>query len=248
VNWWQETEARIHRMKTASDLALLLQQRFGAAGLDPDRTWLPAHQIAALIGSCSELVKLVDSLLLTGPDDTPALRRSLAAIDLWARQMEWLVAGSEKPLAKLLDSLEPDTPPPPAYQQIRPGGDLPPEEQAKADGRYRNWHLLYERLDLKLAAPDVDAAVSRHLARELAEIYEEALVAVREVGRLEKEVKPGYRSVSRLLLDLHTAFHFHLGPHHLGHGAPDPARATPPAVRTWLLLYLSARQAKSGKP
>lgn len=242
VNWWEETEARVHRMRTPHDSALLLHQRMQAAGLDPHLSLLPAHYTAALLTSAADFIKLTESLLVSGEGDRAGITRTLAAIDLWASQAGWLVRESEKPFGRLLDSLQLDA----EEMAGRAEAGQPdaragaPEEQAKLDGRYRYWHLLYERLDLKLAGGKESTDLSRALAREIAEIYEECLISVREIVRLEKDAQPRFRSVARLMLDLNTTFHFHLGPHHLGFGQVDLRGAAVAALRSRILLYLGA--------
>lgn len=241
MNWWQETEGRAHRTRTPGDMAHLLWQRFCDAQIDPDLSFIPAHQIAVLAQACAEFIKLTESILMVQDGDRGAIHRALSATDQWAAQMQFWVERSEKPFARLLDSLNLDAEllasRDEASDPIEAGA---PQEQAKVDGRYRNWHLLYERLDLKLASTGAEAKVARTLARELAEVYEECLAALRDISRFEKSSHARFRQAARLVLDLNTGFHFHLGPHHLGYGPVDPKGGAVPALRTWLLLYMSA--------
>lgn len=249
MNWWQETEARAHRTRTPGDMAHLLWQRFCEAGLDPDLSFTPAHQIAAFAQASAEFIKLTEALLVAKDGDRRAIHRSLAAIDGWASHLQFWIERSEKPFARLLDSLNLDADLLAAREEgLDTSTPRPPQEQAKVDGRYRNWHLLYERLDLKLASTEADAGVARSLAREIAEIYEECLAALRDTERLEKDARARFRNAARLILDLNTGFHFHLGPHHLGYGAIDLKGGAVPSLRSWILLYITAAWPSSGKP
>lgn len=238
MNWWEEMEAQAHRARTPADAAHRLWQRFQEVGLDPDLSLVPAHQIAALAALCADYVKLTESVLLAADGDATAIRRALTALDLWTRQAHFWTEESAKPFALLLNSLDLDAALLDERHVAEADTPLLPAEQGKADGRYRMWHLLYERLDIKLSSVETDAKVARALARDLAEVYEESLVALRGISRLEKEAKPRFRTVSRLLLDLNTALHFHLGPHHLGPGEISPKGGATPSLRTWILLYL----------
>lgn len=239
MTWWEGIEAYAHRTRTPADMAHRLWQRFGEAGIDPDLALLPAHQIATLVTLCCDFVKHTESVLVAADGDAAAIRRALAAIDLWLQQARFWTELSAKPFAQLLNSLALDT------ERLDEsefaddeGAARLPQEQAKADGRYRMWHLLYERLDIKLASTGADPQIARALARDLAEVYEEIMVALRAITRLEKESRPRFRTAARLLLDLNTAFHFHLGPHHFGQGEIRPTGAAAPSLRNWILFYL----------
>ncbi|HLN64316.1 MAG TPA: hypothetical protein VK464_22585, partial [Symbiobacteriaceae bacterium] len=111
-----------------------------------------------------------------------------------------------------------------------------PEAQPKVDGRYQRWHLLYERFDLKLESAGVDQATRQALARSLARIYEQCLLTLRAIGGLEKEPSPRFGATARLMLDVNTAWHFDLGPYHLGHGELRPRGQMAPGLQTWLLM------------
>lgn len=240
MNWWEETEARALRAKTPALLAQVLWQRFQAARLDPDLAYLPAYQLAQLHDLCADLIKLVESVLLTGDGDRTALRRLAILLAAWARSAHFWTETSAPAFNQLLDSLDLEADLLTQREALEPDeDDLPPEEQPKLDGRYQNWHLLYERLDLKLASIELDEKARRGLARSIARVYEQALVTLRIITGLEKETSPRFGAVTRLILEVNTTWHFDLGPYHLGHGALRPSRSSVLGLQTWLLVAFS---------
>lgn len=237
MHWWDEAEARAHRARTPAAMAQTLQQRLQSAGVDSDLAFVPAYDLAQLYDLCADLVKLVESLLVSSDGDRPAIRRHGLALARWARYAAGWVQASAPAFNQLIDSLDLDA------QQLadremppEPEANGLPEEQPKVEGRYQRWHLLYERLDLKLASIDIDERTRRGLARSVSRIYEQALLTIRGVGGLEKETTPRFRPTARLLLEVNTVWHFDLGPYHLGHGELRTRGQMPPGVQTWLLL------------
>ncbi|MFZ5816835.1 MAG: hypothetical protein ACOY93_16335 [Bacillota bacterium] len=241
MNWWEETEARAHRARTPAALAQTLWQRLQAAGIDPDLAFIPAYDLAQLHDLCADLIKLVDGLLVAADGDRPALRRQGLALMRWARTAAFWTQSSAATYNQLMDSLDLEAEHLAAREEVAAEAEAAqPEEQAKLDGRYRNWHLLYERLDLKLASVMVEERVQRGLARELARLYEEALVTIRLIGSLERESNPRFRPTARLLLQINTTWHFDLGPYHLGFGEMRAKSGGSPGLQTWLLLAFQA--------
>ncbi len=237
MNWWEETEARAHRAKTPAALAQTLWQRFGTAGIDPDLTYLPAYDLAQLHDLCADYVKLIDGLLTVRDGDLPNLRRQGLALVRWARNAAFWTQSTAPAYNQLMDGLDLESGELAAREEVAlEGQHAQPEEQAKLDGRYRNWHLLFERLDLKLASAGLEERVQRGLARSLARLYEECLVTIRLIGGLEKEAHPRFRPTARLLLQINTTWHFDLGPYHLGQGEVRAKSGGAPGLQTWLLL------------
>ncbi|HYG60367.1 MAG TPA: hypothetical protein VD902_20035 [Symbiobacteriaceae bacterium] len=240
MHWWDEAEARAHRAKTPAAAAQTLQQRLLSAGLDADLAFVPAYDLAQLYDLCADFVKLVESLLVAADGDRPAIRRHSLALARWARSAAGWVQASGPGFNQLLDSLDLDAGQL-AEREVVAGAAAEglPEEQPKVEGRYQRWHLLYERLDLKLASALVEERARRGLARSLARIYEQALLTLRAISGLEKEAAPRFRATARMLLEINTAWHFDLGPYHLGHGDLRPRGQLPPGLQTWLLLAFS---------
>lgn len=240
MNWWEETEARAHRSRTPATLAQTLWQRLQAAGVDLDLAMLPAYDMAQLYELCIDLVKLVDGLLLTADGDKPALRRQGRLLLRWSQGADhwWRTTASE--FNRLMDSLELDADALAGREAEEEEVEADPEEQAKVDGRYRNWHLLYERLDLKLAAADVEAHHRRSLARALARLFEECLVTIRLLDGLFRESTPHFRPTARLLLQVNTTWHFDLGPYHLGSGELRAKGGASLGLQTLLFLSLQS--------
>lgn len=241
MNWWEETEARAHRARTPATLAEALWQRFQAAGLEVDRGFLPAYDLALLFDLCADLVKLVEGLLVLADGNRVGLRRQALLLNRWAQMAEFWTRSSASAFNQILDGLDLD----PSLLLERGGGEeqeaaAMPEEQAKVDGRYRNWHLLYERLDLKLTSAELPERIHHGLARSLARLYEECLITIRVIHALEKDANPRLRGVSRLLLQLNTTWHFDLGPYLLGHGELRPLPGGGPGLQTLLLLTCQA--------
>lgn len=237
MHWWEETEARVHRTRTAAGLATTLRQRLQAAGLDEDLAFGPAYDLAMLHDLAADYIKLTESLLESADGDRAAQRRHAMALTRWARSASAWVQISAPGFNQLIDSLELE-PERLAGREALPeeAASGAPEEQPKVDGRYQFWHLLYERLDLKLESAGVEEKVRRPLARTLARIYEQCLLTFRQITGLEKESSPRFGVVSRLLLDINTAWHFDLGPYHLGHGELRARGMTAPGLQTLLLL------------
>jgi len=237
MNWWEETEARAHRARTPAALAQTLWQRFQAAAIDPDLAFLPAYDLAQLHDLCADFIKLVDGLLTVRDGDLAAIRRQGLALVRWARNAAFWTQATAPAYNQLMDGLDLEVGELAAREEV--AGEVAealPEEQAKLDGRYRNWHLLFERLDLKLASAGVEERTQRGLARALARVYEECLVTIRLIGSIEKEANPRFRPMARLLLQINTTWHFDLGPYHLGHGEVRAKSGGVPGLQTWLLL------------
>lgn len=237
MHWWEEAEARAGRARTPAAMAQTLQQRLLAAGLAADVAVGPAYDLACLHDLCADLVKLVQAFLETADGDKAALRRHGMVLARWARLTAAWTQTTAPGFNQLIDSLELD----PAVMAVREEepraqAGAQPEEQPKLDGRYQYWHLLYERLDLKLESIAVPEDVRRALARSLARIYESCLVTMRQLVNLEKEPAPRFGQTARLLLEINTAWHFDLGPYHLSHGELRARGQTPPGLLTWLLL------------
>lgn len=237
MNWWEDAEARARRAKSPAALALTLQQRLQAAGINMDLAHAPAYDLAQLYSLCADLVLLIEGILLAADGDQAAIGRQSIALSRWGSYAHHWAEASAPAFNHLMDSLDLDTAAlaeRDLVEHFDPG--VHPEEQSKVDGRYRFWHLLYERLDLKFASAGLDERVHRGLARTCARLYEESLVTIRVLGGLEKEPDPRFRPVARLLLDLNTTWHFDLGPYHLGHGRLRGQGAAPIGLQTWLLL------------
>lgn len=239
MHWWEETEARIHRTASAATLGQALWQRLVQAGIEPDAAYLTGYDLAALQLLCADLVKLVDSLLQVADGDTPAFRRHALALLRWTRTAESWTRETAGAFNRLLDSLDLEPATLAAREEVEadlPAGARSPEEEAKLDGRYRHWHLLYERLDLKLASMGLDAQVQRGLARALARLYEEAVVTFRLLSGLSRDSAPRYGRTADLLLQVNTTWHFDLGPYLLGPGQARPDGRSTLGLATWLLL------------
>lgn len=241
MNWWEETEARAHRARTPAALAQTLWQRLQAAGMDPDLAFTPSYDLAQLHDSCADLIKLVEGLLLAADGDKPAIRRQGLALMRWARNAHFWTQSTAAAYNQLMDSLDLESDQLAAREEwVEEQGAGKPEEQAKLDGRYRNWHLLYERLDLKLASVGVDERTHRGLSRALARLYEECLITIRLITGLEKESTPRFRATARLLLQINTTWHFDLGPYHLGAGEMRAKSGGSPGLQTLILLAFQA--------
>jgi len=239
LHWWEETEARIHRTNSAATMGQALWQRLVQAGLEPDAAYLTAYDLAALGLLCADFVKLADSLLEVADGDRPAFRRHVLALLRWTRSAELWARETAAAFNRLLDSLDLEPATLAAREEVeadQPARDLSPEEEAKLEGRYRHWHLLYERLDLKLATMGLDEAVRRGLARGLARLYEEALVTFRLLSGLSRESAPRFGRTVNLLLQINTTWHFDLGPYVLGPGQARPDGRGTVGLATWLLL------------
>lgn len=239
MHWWDETEARIHRTPSAAELGLGLWQRLVQAGLDPDAAFLTAYDLAALQLLCADLVKLVDSLLQVADGDRLAWRRHALALLRWTHTAESWTRETAAATNRLLDSLDLDPSTLAAREEAgedEPAGELSPEEEAKLEGRYRHWHLLYERLDLKLDSMGLEPAIRRGMARTLARLYEESVVTFRLLSGLSRDTQPRFGRVAKLLLQINTAWHFDLGPYVLGSGQARPDGGGTVGLATWLLL------------
>lgn len=241
MHWWEEAEARAHRAKSSAALAQVLYQRMLAAGIDADLAFVPAYDLAGLHDLAADLVKLVEGFLVTADGDKEGLRRQGLVLARWAEQAHAWTVASAPAFNQLMDGLELESDRLAEREAAGPDGNLAgaPEEQPKVEGRYRHWHLLYERLDLKLASVGLEAAVCRSLARLIARIYEQCLLTVRTLHGLEKESSPRFRATARLLLELNTAWHFDLGPYHLGAGRLRARGASAPGLQTWLMIAFS---------
>ncbi|HEY3368285.1 MAG TPA: hypothetical protein VGK74_24800 [Symbiobacteriaceae bacterium] len=241
MNWWQDAEAQALRVKTPAAMAQTLQQRLKAAGIDEGLAFTPAYDLAQLYSLCADLVKLVDSALAAADGDTAQLRRYALLLARWADYACTWTKDSFDPFNQLMDSLELEPDALAAREAVEPAvGGAPPEEEPKLGGRYQNWHLLYERLDLKLASAGVEERIHRGLARSLARIYEHCLLTLRLVGALTIEPNPRFRNAARLLLEINTTWHFDLGPYHLGHGRLSARNPVTPGLKAWLFAMLQA--------
>lgn len=237
MHWWEEAEARAHRARTAAALAQSLLQRFQVAGIDPDLAFGPAYDLGRLFELAAEFVQLVESLLETADGDQDRLRRHGLVLLRWTRYAHGWTSGSAAGFNQLIDGLQLDAADLADREASADETDAArPEEQSKVDGRYQRWHLLYERLDLKLSACGVEEQISHGLARSLARVYEQCLVAIRQISSLEKESNPRFRATARLLLDINTVWHFDLGPYHLSQGELRVRGQSPRSLQTWLLL------------
>lgn len=241
MNWWEETEARAHRAKSPATLAQTLWQRLVAAGIDSDLAFLPAYDLAQLHDLSADMIKLVDGLLMAADGDKTAIRRHGLALMRWAKNGYFWTQSTAPAFNQLLNDLNLEASSLAAREEERAGDRAAkPEEQAKLDGRYRNWHLLYERLDLKLASAGLEERTQLGLARSLSRLYEESLVTLRLITSLEKESQPRFSPTTRLLLQINTTWHFDLGPYQLGPGELRPRSGGSPGLQTWLLLAFQA--------
>lgn len=241
MNWWEDAEAKALRAKTPAGLGQTLWQRCLAAGLDQNLSAVPAYDLASLHDLCADFVKLVEGLLVLSDGDSASLRRQALLLGRWARHAHNWTQGSAGPFNALMDSLdfEPDTLAEREEVALEEQGGLP-EETPKLEGRYRHWHLVYERLDLKFASVAMDERVRRGLARSLARIYEQSLITFRLITSMEKESQPRFRPLARVLLEINTTWHFDLGPYHLGHGELRASGISSTGLQTWLLLAFGA--------
>lgn len=212
MHWWDETEGRALRARGTAQLALVLWRRLQDAGCSPELALLPAHGLAALHGAGSDLVQVVESLLVAPQG---ALRLYLLELAMWCRRAAFAVTESERPFLLLLDSLKLDPADLDRRSELPPGAAAAPAEQPKLEGRYQRRHLLYERLDLKLEAGGIPAPARQPLCRDLATVYEEFLVLLRVIHRLQGEDRVRFGELVRLLVDLNATFHFTVGPRYL---------------------------------
>jgi hypothetical protein len=237
LSWWEDAEARAGRAKSPVTMGQVLWQRLQAASVDPDLSFAPAYDLAHLHDLCADFVKLVESVLLTADGDRAALRRHGLALARWAQYARHWTEVSAAAFNQLMDGLELDPESLAGREGVepQPPGALP-EEAPKLEGRYQYWHLLYERLDLKFAAVGLEEELHRSLARSLARIYEQCLITIRVISGMAKDADPRFRPTARLLLEINTAWHFDLGPYHLGHGELRARSGGAPGLQTWLLL------------
>ncbi|HYF92207.1 MAG TPA: hypothetical protein VD969_08160 [Symbiobacteriaceae bacterium] len=237
MHWWEEAEARAHRAKTAAAMGQTLLQRLQAAAIDPDLAFAPAYDLGRLFELCADLVQLIESVLETADGDRDRLRRHGLVLLRWARYAHSWTMASAAGFNHLIDGLQLEADDLADRERVSQEADgRPPEEEPKVEGRYQRWHLLYERLDLKLTACGVEEALSHGLARSLARVYEQCLLTIRHISGLEKETRPRFRAAARLLLDINTVWHFDLGPYHLSQGELRPHGPSPRSLQTWLLL------------
>ncbi|HWI60549.1 MAG TPA: hypothetical protein VNT75_01785 [Symbiobacteriaceae bacterium] len=240
MHWWEEAEARAHRAKSAAALGQTLFQRLTAAGADADLAFGPAYDLGRLYDLCTDFVQLTESILETADGDRERLRRHGLVLLRWTRYAHGWTTASVAGYNQLMDGLQLDADEL-ADREAGPADDGGgrPEEEPKVEGRYQRWHLLYERLDLKMTACGVDAQVSAGLARSLARVYEQCLLTIRRLSQLERDSQPRFRAAARLLLDINTAWHFDLGPYHLSQGELRARGTAPRSLQTWLLLAFS---------
>lgn len=231
---WEEAEARALRTRGPGALTLTIWQRLRSADIDPTLSLLPARGLAQLHFAGVDLVHLVDALLVA-PSGGYALH--LAELYSWCRGAHFWVEESARPFLLLLDRLQAAQPaapagPPPAEAVTagppEPADPAPPEAQAKLDGRYRQWHLLYERLDLKAEAEGLPPDVRRPLCSMLAETYEEFLLFGHQLHALVQAPRASWSRWTQFLAAVNATFHYHLGPRRLAVGRIDAG--LPPAV------------------
>lgn len=237
MHWWEEAEARAHRAKTAAALGQTLFQRLSAAGLDSDLAFAPAYDLGRLHDLCADFIQLTQAVLETADGDRDRLRRHGLVLLRWTRYAHGWTTASAAGFNQLIDSMQLD-PDDLASREAGPddeSGDRP-EAAPKVEGRYQRWHLLYERLDLKLTACGIEPQVSQGLSRSVARIYEQSLLTIRWLAGLERDPQPRFRAVAGLLLDINTAWHFDLGPYHLSQGELRSRGSSPRSLQTWLLL------------
>lgn len=245
-SWWEETETRAHRERTPATLGLAFWQRLRAVGIDPDLAHAPAYDLGHLSILCADLVKLVDGLLTAADGDTTAIRRQAITIDRWTRYAVAWTESTQGSFNRLLDSMELDPDKLAQREEIRPPFTTAlPEEQSKVDGRYRYYHLILERIDLKFASINIPADLHLGLSRSLARLYEESLVTLRLLHGCEREHNPRFSHISRMLLEVNTTWHFDLGPHLLGSGRLAAGSVGRVGLQTFLLLAFSIQ--KSGQ-
>lgn len=235
MHWWEETERRALRTRGGAALAITFWQRLREAGCPEQLALLPAQALASLHGAAVDLVHWVDGLL-TAPES--ALETQLLALRGWCRQTAFLLQESERPFLFLLDGLrlDPEELPAGPEEDWAPGPAmaLAPEEAPKWEGRYRQRHLLYERLDIRMEALGLHASLRRPLCHSLASVYEEFLVLLRRLGPLAAGERLRFGQAVRLLTDVNATFHLDLGPRQLSPTRVDPGRPVIPGLATWL--------------
>ncbi|HLO04720.1 MAG TPA: hypothetical protein VK191_16565 [Symbiobacteriaceae bacterium] len=236
MGWWDETETRALRAPSPQALGQLYLQRMEAAGIAPGKAMLPCYDLALLTSLCLDYIKLVDGLLTVADGDRDGLRRWGALIARWGESALHWAERSGPVLNELLAALEFSPTELAERESVEPLEAGAPDEQMKADGRFRPFHFLYERLDLKLSSIEAPERVARGLARILARLYDEAVWTLAELYRLEKEGRPRHRAVGRLLLDLNTTWHFDLAVFVLPHGRLREGAPSAPGLPTWLFL------------
>jgi len=241
-SWWEETETRALRERTPAALGLAYWQRLRAVGIDSDLAHAPAYDLGQLYFLCTDLVKLVDGLLAAADGDQLAIRRQAIAMDRWIRYALAWTESTQAGFNHLLDSMELDPAKLALREEIRPQfGVTLPEEQAKVDGRYRYYHLILERIDLKFASINISPDLHLGLSRSLARLYEEALVTLRLLHGCEREPNPRFSHISRMLLEVNTTWHFDLGPHLIGPGRLGTKTYGRVGLQTFLLLAFSSQ-------
>jgi len=246
-SWWEETEIRAHRERTPASLGLAYWQRLRAVGIDADLAHGPAYDLGHLFVLCADLIKLVDGLLTAADGDLVAIRRQTMTIDRWSRYAVDWTESTQAGFNQLLDSMDLDPQKLVQREEIRPKvGTAVPEEQSKVDGRYRYYHLVLERIDLKFASINIPPEVHQGLSRSLARIYEESLVTLRLLHGCERSDTPRFSHISRILLEINTTWHFDLGPHLLGPGRLNAKTAVRVGLQTFLLLAFSVDYPRQG--
>lgn len=243
MSWWEAAENRALRARAPAALAQTLLQRLEAVGLGGEGALAPCYYLGQAYFAAMDLVQICEGVLLAADGDRAALRRQALLLAQWARHALALSEQSQGPLAALLDRLDPDdrrTAAELAQATARAhagGPGAPPAAEAKQAGRFQRWHLLYERLDIKLAAAGLPASLSRGLARELAETYADLLNLFDHTHALAGDAAARRREVVHFLLDAHAALHFGL-PHHLGVYRPAGAPPAALGLQGWLTLLL----------
>lgn len=237
---WDEIEAKIHRTRSAADLAEMLRQRLIDAGCPAGPSMLTALLLAQAYFQSLDLVKAIDALLTEADGDRPSVGARLLQIREIAAGLRHFALRLESPLTAFIEVIgEADRLEEIADREFGETGlALSPEEAAKIDGRYRDWHLLFERLDLKLASVGAGDRLRRGLARDISEIYEELISVVRITDDLASGRAPSIGRIARNLTEINAALHFHLLPNHLGEfiSVPGEVRVSP-ALLTWIVLF-----------
>ena len=237
---WGEIEARIHRTRSAADLTETIRRRLVDARCPAGPALLTATLLAQCYFQSVDLVKIIDALLMEAEGDRSSVGVRLLQIREVASGLRHFARRLELPLVALLEAIgeadrlgEVDV-----LESVGVGSASSPEEAAKLDGRYRDWHLLFERLDMKLASAGAGDRLRRGLARDISEIYEELISVVRSTDDLASGRAASIGRIARCLTEINAALHFHLLPNHLGESmnVPGEARALP-ALLTWIILF-----------
>lgn len=235
MNQWEEAEARYLRTQGPGALSLTIWQRLKAAGIDQSVSFLPARGLARIYFWGVDLAHLVDAMMVAPAGD---LSLHLAELYDWCRTASIGLEGSARPFLLLLDRLQVD-PRGQVPEAPSPGAALPPEAQGKIDGQFRQWHLLYERLDLKAEAEGLPVDIRRPLCRDVAEVYAEFIRVGDRLQSLLRADRSVWSQWVRLFSEVDATFHYHLGPRRLSAGRLDAGSPPSVGLPTRILLALS---------